>query len=192
MAYDVIDAGWTTWLSDASTDPRVSVGRYTYYDGPIRFGLWYDNHRIEIGQFSWIARDVLIFGGGNHPSRIVSAFDFSKIFPEAEHYRSGTVEERATVIGNDVWIGYGATILPGAQIGDGAMIGAQAVVSGRVEPYSVVAGNPAKLIRKRFSDHTIARLVALRWWDMDIDLIRSNLGSIYSDPEAWPSGTAFP
>ena len=78
-----------------------------------------------------------------------------------------------TVIGNDVWIGKNAVILPGVHIGDGAIIGANSVVGSDVEPYTIVAGNPAKSIRKRFDDELIDLLEKFKWWDMDIDTINS-------------------
>jgi virginiamycin A acetyltransferase len=83
-----------------------------------------------------------------------------------------------TVIGNDVWIGHGATFLPGVQVGDGAIIAAEAVVTADVAPYAVVGGNPAKLLRKRFSDETIAELLRLRWWDWPIETITKKVKAI--------------
>jgi virginiamycin A acetyltransferase len=76
-----------------------------------------------------------------------------------------------TIIGNDVWIGQNATILPGTRIGDGAIIGAESVVGSDVEPYTIVAGNPAKVIRKRFDDELIAMLLKLKWWDLPVEEI---------------------
>ena len=76
-----------------------------------------------------------------------------------------------TVIGNDVWIGQNAVILPGVHIGDGAIIGANSVVGSDVEPYTIVAGNPAKVVRKRFDDELIDLLLSFRWWDKSIDEI---------------------
>lgn len=75
------------------------------------------------------------------------------------------------MVGNDVWIGYNATIMPGVQIGDGAIIASNAVVTKDVLPYSIVGGNPTKLIRYRFDEETIAMLQTLKWWDWDIQKI---------------------
>jgi virginiamycin A acetyltransferase len=83
-----------------------------------------------------------------------------------------------TRVGNDVWIGYGATILPGVTIGNGAVIGSLSVVAGDVPPYAIVVGNPARVIRNRFDDATIARLLALRWWDWDIERITQKVRAI--------------
>lgn len=86
-----------------------------------------------------------------------------------------------TVIGNDVWIGENVTILPGVHIGDGAIIGANSVVSKDVKPYSIVAGNPIKEIKKRFNDEQIKILENIKWWDWDIDKILNNLDVILSN-----------
>jgi acetyltransferase-like isoleucine patch superfamily enzyme len=187
MGYDVVAAGSSPWLREQLDDPRVAVGAHTWYEGPIRLGLWSEDDRIEIGRFSWIAREAMIFGGGNHASKTASAFDFSHLFgPEGlvprEHTRS-----RPTRIGNDVWIGWGATILPGAQLGDGAMVGARAVVAGTVPPYTVVAGNPARPLRLRFRDDTVRRLLQCRWWDWDLDCVRRALPMLHANPDDWPA-----
>lgn len=85
-----------------------------------------------------------------------------------------------TIIGNDVWIGRRATIMPGVRIGDGAIIAAEAVVVKDVEPYTIVGGNPAKEIRKRFSPEIIQELLEIKWWECDIGLINQYLGAIVS------------
>lgn len=85
-----------------------------------------------------------------------------------------------TVIGNDVWIGYEAVIMPGVTIGDGAIIGTRAVVTGNVPPYTIVGGVPAKPIRKRFDDATIEKLEAMRWWDWDEEKIKRSIPLIQS------------
>ena len=85
-----------------------------------------------------------------------------------------------TVIGNDVWIGYEAVIMPGVTIGDGAIIGTRAVVAGNVPPYTIVGGVPAKPIRKRFDDATIEKLEAMRWWDWDKEKIKRSIPLIQS------------
>lgn len=187
MPYDVVEAAGSPWLREHVHDARVAVGEHTYYEGPITLGLWAAQDRIAIGRFCWIARDTLIFGGGNHASRTVSAFDFSKLFGPEGLVPDEHVASRPTVIGNDVWIGHGATILPGAQIGDGAMVGAKAVVAGTVAPYTIVAGNPARRIRQRFEDHTVQQLLGMRWWDWSLERIRRELPRLHSDPARWPT-----
>ena len=83
-----------------------------------------------------------------------------------------------TIIGNDVWIGYGATLMPGVKVGDGAIIAAKSVVTRSVSPYSVVGGNPAKEIRQRFDEATIQALLEIQWWNWDIEIISKNLPAI--------------
>ena len=88
-----------------------------------------------------------------------------------------------TVIGNDVWIGHDATLMPGVQIGDGAIIATKSVVTKNVEPYTIVGGNPAKPIKKRFSEDIIARLLEMKWWDWDVEKITQNVDKLTSNPE---------
>ena len=83
-----------------------------------------------------------------------------------------------TVIGNDVWIGYDALLMPGVKVGDGAVIAARAVVTGDVPPYAVVGGNPAKAVKRRFPDEVVVELLAIRWWDWPVDKITRNLHAI--------------
>ena len=83
-----------------------------------------------------------------------------------------------TIVGNDVWIGQNVTIMPGVHIGDGAVIGANSVVAKNVQPYTIVAGNPIKEIRKRFSNDEINILLEIEWWNWDIDKIINNLDII--------------
>ena len=191
MGYDIVNAGRSPWLAREIDDPRVSVGEHTFYDGPITLGLWSELDRIEIGRFSWIARDVVIFGGGNHAARTVSSFDFEHVFGAEGATPNRQALARPTRIGNDVWLGFGVTVLPGAEIGDGAMIGARAVVAGKVPPYTVYAGNPARLVKRRFREDTIERLMAARWWNWELEDIRAALPRLHSDPDAWSSDETF-
>lgn len=96
------------------------------------------------------------------------------LVPPAKHYK--TISD--TIIGNDVWIGYEALIMPGVKIGDGAVIGTRAVVTKDVEPYTIVGGNPAKIIRKRFDDATIEKLLEIQWWNWEIEKIMENYQNI--------------
>jgi virginiamycin A acetyltransferase len=86
-----------------------------------------------------------------------------------------------TRVGNDVWIGYGSTVMPGVTIGDGAIVGSCSVVTKDVPPYAIVGGNPAKVIRYRFDEVTIARLLELRWWDWPIERITARLADLCSE-----------
>ncbi|MHC5719417.1 MAG: CatB-related O-acetyltransferase, partial [Nostoc sp.] len=90
-----------------------------------------------------------------------------------------------TIIGHDVWVGYGATILSGVKIGNGAVVGAQAVVTSDVPAYAIVVGNPAKIIRYRFEPKTVERLLELSWWDWELAKISANLDVLYTNPDEW-------
>lgn len=172
---------------------NVSIGPWTYYDdpdGPERFFErnvlhHYDfvGDRLEIGTFCALATGATFYmNGANHAMGGFSTYPFN-IFGHG--WEAGfdpaawTSENRGdTIVGNDVWIGSDALILPGARIGSGAVVAARAVVSGDVEPYAVVAGNPARRVRTRFDPETVQALLAVAWWDWPADRITRNLDAI--------------
>lgn len=144
---------------------NVSVGKYTYGNPKIVF--YNQKDKLIIGDFCSIAQDVTILIGMYHCITCATTFPYP-YFPGIEgqhedHYESVCEE---TVIGNDVWIGYGALILSGVTIGDGAIIGARTVVSKDVEPYSIVAGSPMKHLRYRFPKEIRDTLIEKKWWDL--------------------------
>ncbi len=179
------------FLKPAIDDPTVEVGDFTYYDdpdGPEKFlsrcVLYHYPHmeeRLVIGRFCAIATGVrFIMSGANHALDGLSTFPFS-IFGEgwedpAQDWRKG--RRGNTLVGNDVWIGMDATIMPGVKVGDGAIIGSLAVVARDVPPYGIVAGNPARVVKHRFDEGTIARLVNVAWWNWPADKITRNLAAI--------------
>ncbi|KKB86588.1 chloramphenicol acetyltransferase [Devosia limi DSM 17137] len=166
-------------LSEQVTNPNLIVGRYSYYSG------YYHGHsfddcaryllpqpgadRLLIGSFCSIGSGAAFIMAGNqgHRNDWVSTFPFHYM-PEVPAF-AGALDGYAaagdTVVGNDVWIGSEAIIMAGVTIGHGALIGTRALVTKDVEPYAIVGGNPAKLIRKRFSDANIALLLEMAWWD---------------------------
>ena len=109
--------------------------------------------------------------GANHALGGFSTFPFSVFGDEWKDVPLNPENKGDTVIGNDVWLGYGVTIMPGVKIGDGAIIATRSTVTKDVEPYSIVGGNPAKLIRKRFSDEVIEGLLRLKWWDWPVEKV---------------------
>lgn len=141
---------------------RTSIGRYT----KIR--------DANIGAYCSISWDVTI-GAVSHPMENVTshAFTYRKQFGICEN--DIFLQKEITSIGNDVWIGCGATILAGVKIGDGAVIGAGAVVTKDVNPYEIVVGIPAKTIKKRFDDETINRLNTIQWWNFDDNVLKENI-----------------
>jgi acetyltransferase-like isoleucine patch superfamily enzyme len=155
-----------------SSDPRISVGRFTY--GNPQFKVWSEGERIDIGAFCSIADGVIIFGGGEHRPDWVTTYPLRIAFNSPGAGQDGLPHTKGrTFIGNDVWIGHGAMVLSGVTVGDGACIGAGAVVSKDVPPYAIVAGNPARVVRMRFDEQVVARLLEIRWWRWPIEKIRA-------------------
>jgi acetyltransferase-like isoleucine patch superfamily enzyme len=153
----------------------VRWGPHTYF-GSCVFQTWMPGEKIFLGDWCSIAAGVSIFTGGGHRTDLVSTFPFDALLPRGDRARyRGYQTSRDTVIGNDVWIGDMAMVSGGAQIGDGAVIAAGAVVFGDIPPYAVAAGNPAKVIRYRFSKATIERLLRIAWWRWPEDVITERL-----------------
>lgn len=173
--------------------PNIEVGDYTYYDdpeGPAGFAdrcvlYHYDfiGDRLIIGRYCAIATGVrFIMNGANHALGGLSTYPFD-IFGNGWEtgldmaiYVSGLRGD--TVIGNDVWIGTEAMVMPGIRIGDGAIVAARSVVASDVAPYAIVGGNPAREIRRRFDDSTVARLLAVAWWNWPAEKVTRNLAAI--------------
>lgn len=170
-----------SYVKPSVKNPNIIVGDFTYFadkDFEKHVTHHYDfiGDKLIIGKFCQIAADVeFIMNGANHQMNAVSTYPF---------YIFGTWEQSApdkkdlplkgdTIIGNDVWIGQNVTILPGVHIGDGVIIGANSVVVNNVEPYTIIAGNPAKEIRKRFDPELIEIMEKLKWWDKSIEEINS-------------------
>ena len=155
-------------------DPRVTIGRFTY--GNPQLMLWTDDERIEVGSFCSIAQGVTIFAGGEHNLNWVTTYPLRIAFGHLLAEQDGHPRTKGkTTIGNDVWIGYGATILSGVTIGDGAVIGAGTVVAKDVPHYAIVAGNPARLVRYRFDEVTIRTLLDIAWWNWPLEKIEANI-----------------
>ena len=178
------------FLKNMITNPNIIVGDYTYYDdfedvrnfeSNVKYHFDFIGDKLIIGKFCMIASGAtFIMNGGNHLSDSLSAYPFAIFGSGWEKAMEGKEYpvKGDTVIGNDVWIGHNATIMPGLTVGDGAIIAANATVTKNVEPYTIVGGNPAKVIRKRFPDKTIEQLLELQWWNWDPEKITRNLTNL--------------
>lgn len=193
MAYkEYTNNGPPYWLNHYVTDSRIIVGEYTYFDTRIIFALWQPEDQIQIGRFCSLAKGITIFGGGEHITSRATTYPFVVLF--AENRPERLIDGRTkgpTVIGNDVWIGLGATVMSGVKIGNGAVIGAKAVVAKDVPDYAIAVGNPANVIRYRFGSKTIERLLALSWWNWELPKIFANLDLLYQNPENWALDLQF-
>lgn len=170
------------YTRDTLKGKQFSIGKYTY-GSPDVFSFA-DNTRLVIGKYCSISDRVVILLGGNHRLDWTTTYPFPAFpgqWPGAALIQGHPASKGDIVIGNDVWIGFGVIILSGVTIGDGAVLGAGSVVSRDVAPYAVVAGNPAVVIRERFSDQVIARLLKLRWWDWSEEKVRANVHLLCSD-----------
>lgn len=178
----------TVYLKNVINHPRITVGEFSYASSFTPPSDWasalapylfpFSADKLVIGRFCQFAHGVtFITSSANHPMSGFSTYPF-RVFDPATMGDYAGLPYHDTVVGNDVWIGFDATIMPGVTIGSGAIVAARAVVTKDVAPYSIVGGNPARLIRMRFDDATIAALLAVRWWDWPIPKIEANLAAI--------------
>ena len=152
---------------------NIEVGKYTYYDGQnfaSRVTHHYDfiGEKLIIGKFCQIGHNIeFIMNGANHQMNSVTTYPFYifKGWEQEPPKKEDLPYKGDTVVGNDVWFGQNVTVLPGVHIGDGCIIGANSVIGSDIPPYSVVVGNPARIIRKRFDDEMIELLEQLQWWN---------------------------
>ncbi len=181
------------FLRPLVTAENIEVGDFTYYDdpdGPDKFQekcvlhhYSFIGDRLVIGKFCAIAEGArFIMNGANHAMSGFSTYPFNIFGHGWENgFDTATWQNEVrgdTVIGNDVWIGMEAIILPGVTVGDGAIVAAKSVVPHDVPPYAIVAGNPAKTVKMRFDGDTVRRLLAVSWWDWPVDKISRNLNAI--------------
>jgi acetyltransferase-like isoleucine patch superfamily enzyme len=145
------------------------IGDWTY-GGP-KVISWGENATLKIGKFCSIAEEVTILLGGEHRSDWVTTYPFNCLFAEGAPITGHPKSKGDVIIGNDVWIARNTLILSGVTIHDGAVIGAGSVVTKDVAPYSITAGNPARHIRYRFDEPTIARLLEIQWWNWPLEQI---------------------
>lgn len=189
------------FIKNTVTNPNIVIGDYTYYDDPedsenfernVLYHFPFIGDRLIIGKFCAIARGVkFIMNGANHKISGISTYPFQifgngwkKVMPQPDDlpYKGDTI------IANDVWIGYDCLIMPGVKIGNGAIISSRSVVVTNVPPYTIVGGNPARVIKERFSQEIVTSLEEIAWWDWPIEKISRHLDIIVSaDLEALKS-----
>jgi virginiamycin A acetyltransferase len=181
------------FIRNTVRNPNIVVGDFTYYDDPedsenfernVLYHFPFIGDKLIIGKFCAIARGAkFIMNGANHKLSGISTYPF-QIFGhgwEKAMPAPGELPFKGdTVIGNDVWIGYEALVMPGVRIGDGAIVSSRAVVVSAVAPYTVVGGNPARPIKQRFDSQAVAELQAIAWWDWPVGKITQHLDKIVS------------
>lgn len=158
---------------------RYQVGDHTY--GKPKVVSRGEGASLRIGKYCSISTRVIIFLGSEHRTNWVSTYPFPILWEAAKSILGHPFSKGDVVIGSDVWIGYNVTILSGVTIGDGAVIGTGSVISGDVPPYAIVAGNPAQVIRYRFGEETIQKLLKIGWWDWPDKKVKENVHLICSD-----------
>ena len=179
------------FLKNVIAHPNIEVGDFTYYDDPdgvenfeknVLYHFPFIGDRLIIGKFCAIARGAkFIMNGANHQMNGISTFPFF-IFGngwEVAQPVAGELPYKGdTIIGNDVWIGYDALVMPGVTIGDGAIIAARSVIAADVPPYTIVGGNPAQTVRRRFDADSVERLQSIAWWDRPMTWVTRHLNQI--------------
>jgi acetyltransferase-like isoleucine patch superfamily enzyme len=167
------------FTKDVFAGKKFSIGEYTYGNPAVLFEN--DDANLTIGKFCSIADEVTIFLGGNHRTDWITTYPFNALksqFPEAANIKGHPATKGDVTIGNDVWLARGCTIMSGVAIGNGAVIGTASVVAKNVGDYEIWAGNPAKFVRKRFDDETIAKLLQAQWCHWDIEKIKRELPNL--------------
>jgi acetyltransferase-like isoleucine patch superfamily enzyme len=165
-------------------DNRITVGDHTYGANNIIIGSWGndENIKINIGKYCSIADDITIFISGEHQTSWITTFPFSVLNGKYKDYTKNSRPSKGNItIGNDVWICAGTKILSGITIGDGAVLGAYSVITKDVPPYAIVGGNPAQIIRYRFGEVGIKKLLEIKWWNKTPEEIDRLMPYLLSD-----------
>ena len=176
------------YIRNTVDNPQIQVGEYSYYDDPedsegfernVLYLFPFIGDRLIIGRYCAIARGAtFVMNGANHRMSGFSTYPFN-IFGNGWERTTPLPEELPykgdTVIGNDVWIGYQAMLMPGVKVGDGAIVAARSVVSADVPAYAIVGGNPARVLRMRYPPDQVERLLRIAWWEWDAARVSRNL-----------------
>lgn len=167
-----------TYTSEGVGSPKGTVITGNFSFGFPKILSWRTDDKLVIGKFCMFAHDVIILPGGEHDLSKITCYPIRRVF----YKMSGNIDSSnkgPVIIGNDVWVGAGAIILSGVNICDGAIVAAGAVVTKDVPAYSIVGGNPARVIRFRFSENQIAKLLSIGWWNWSEEKIRKNVDAFY-------------
>ncbi|MFC6098048.1 CatB-related O-acetyltransferase [Flavobacterium qiangtangense] len=178
------DNHYLFYTKDILKNKNFTIGDYTYGRPNILFNE--PTVQLRIGKFCSIADEVTIFLGGNHRVDWISTYPFNILsddFPNATNIKGHPMTKGDVTIGNDVWIGNRVTLLSGVTIGDGAVIAAGAIVTKDVPCYEIWGGNPARFLKRRFSDEHIAMLLKEKWWEWDIEKINRKVKSLCAAPD---------
>lgn len=184
----------TVYLKNVVSDPSIQVGSYTMYNDFVRDPRQFEKNnvlyhypvngeKLVIGRFCSIACGAkFLFNSANHTQASLSTYPFPIFFEEWGLRKENVAEawdRRGDIfVGSDVWIGYEAVIMAGVTVGDGAVVGARALVTRDVPPYAVVGGVPARVIRRRFPEETVKKLLALQWWNWPEEKIKRHIREI--------------
>lgn len=179
------------YIRNTVANPQIEVGEYTYYDDPedsegfernVLYLFPFVGDRLVIGRYCAIARGVkFVMNGANHKLSGFSTYPFNIFSPDWARVTPLPEElpfKGDTVVEHDVWLGYEALVMPGVRIGSGAIVAARAVVTADVPPYAVVGGNPARVLKMRYDEDRVARLLRIAWWHWDADKVTRNLEHI--------------
>lgn len=186
MVHPIIGYENEIYVKPTITNPNILVGDFTYiadkeFESHVTHLYEWNNDKLIIGKFCQIGSGVeFIMNGANHQMNCASTYPFYTLhgWNQKAPRKEDLPSKGDTVIGNDVWIGQNAVIMPGVHVGDGAIIGCNSVVSKDVEPYTIVAGNPIRVIRKRFDDELIDLLEKCQWWDKTVDEIQEMIQAL--------------
>lgn len=180
-AYYVVEQRLQRWLERTLSEkyPNYTFGRGSY--GGLKVSHWGESARLCVGSFTSFADGVKVYLGGEHRTDWVTTYPFTVLWESASFFTGHPKTKGDVNIGSDVWVGTEALIFSGVTIGDGAVVGARSVVTKDVPPYAIVAGNPASLVRYRFSQERINGLLAIRWWEWDDDRIETEMPQLLND-----------
>ncbi len=156
---------------------EITIGKHTY-GNPVRRGT---GNNVTIGNYCSIAESTILDGGFSHNTKFISTYPFHAWYPECSDLPTNNVVKGSIVIGSDVWLGEGSVIMSGVTIGHGAVIGMRSIVSKDVQPYEIIVGAPQKVLRKRFTDEQIEKLLKICWWDWTDQKVIENAHLLQSD-----------